>query len=179
MTKLTKTQITIRTMNENADKPMAEVVLLIAKANGVSEAVAKGAYRWCVKKGVAKGTVESGRTAPIAKAARKTKEVSATKALKDAGLKPTKLSKAQRQAALKPVVEKSPEEVARIKAGNLARMKEVSAKQKKYNQVARPEGRGVDGFDADAARAEVTEMMNDDSFAAPRFLSKGELKALV
>ena len=179
MTKLTKTQITIRTMNENADKPMAEVVLLIAKANGVTEAVARGAYRWCVKKGVAKGKVESGRTAPTAKAARKTKEVSATKALKEAGLKPTKLSKAQRQAALKPTVEKSPEEVARIKAANLARMKEVTAKQKKYNQVARPEGRGVDGFDADTARAEVAEILADDSFSAPRFLSKGELKALV
>lgn len=175
MTKLTKTQITIRTMNENADKPMAAVVLLIAKANGVTEAVAKGAYRWCVKKGVAAGTVESGRTIVAAKKLQK--EV--------AGLK-TKLSKAQRQAALKPKSKEvsaesllPPAELAKIKAGNLARMKQVSAKQKKYNQVARPEGRGVDGFEAEAARAEVTELMHDDSFAAPRFLSKRDLKAMV
>jgi hypothetical protein len=166
-------------MNENADKPMSVVVGLIAKANGVTEQVAKGAYRWCVKKGVAAGKIESGRTAPTAKAARKTKEVSATKALKEAGLKPTKLSKAQRQAALKPTVEKSPEEVARIKEANLARMREVSAKQKKYNQIARPDGPGVDGFDADVARAEVQEMLEDDSFAMPKFLSKDQLKAMV
>lgn len=175
MAKVTKTQVTIRVMNENADKPMSVVVGLIAKANGVTEAVARGAYRWCVKKGVAAGKVESGRTAPVAKAARKSKEVSATKALKDAGLKPTKLSKAQRQAALA----KSPEEIDRIKAANLARLKEVSAKQKKYNQIARPDGPGVDGFDADVARAEVDEMLEDNSFTAPRFLSKDQVKALV
>lgn len=176
MAKVTKTQITIRVMNENADKPMAVVVGLIAKANGVTEAVARGAYRWCVNKGVAAGTIESGRTAPVAKAARKSKEVSATKALKDAGLKPTKLSKAQRQAALLPT--KSPDEIAKIKEANLARLKEVSAKQKKYNQVARPEGPGVDGFDADVARAEVATMLEED-FVAPKFLSKAQVKALV
>jgi hypothetical protein len=169
MTKLTKTQITIRTMNENADKPMSVVVPLIAKANGVTEAVARGAYRWCVNKGVAAGKIESGRTAPTAKAARKTKEVSARKALKDAGLK----------ATVKAKPEKSPEEVARIKEANLARMREVSAKQKKYNQIARPDGPGVDGFDADVARAEVQEMLEDDSFAMPKFLSKDQVKALV
>jgi hypothetical protein len=175
MAKVTKTQITIRVMNENADKPMSVVVPLIAKANGVTESVARGAYRWCVNKGVAAGSIESGRTAPTAKAARKTKEVSATKALKQAGLKPTKLSKAQRQAALN----KSPEELERIKAANLQRMKEVSAKQKKYNQIARPDGPGVDGFDADVARAEVDAMLEDDSFAMPKFLSKSQVKALV
>ena len=57
MAKVTKTQVTIRVMNENADKPMSVVVGLIAKANGVTEAVARGAYRWCVKKGVAAGCV--------------------------------------------------------------------------------------------------------------------------
>ena len=164
MAKVTKTQVTIRVMNENADKPMSVVVGLIAKANGVTEAVARGAYRWCVKKGVAAGSIESGRTTPVAKAARKSKEVSPRKALKDAGLKATV---------------KSPAEVARIKAANLARLKEVSAKQKKYNQIARPDGPGVDGFDADVARAEVDEMLEDNSFTAPRFLSKDALKAMI
>jgi hypothetical protein len=71
-----------------------------------------------------------------------------------------------------------PAEVAKIKQANLARMKEVSAKQKKYNQVARPEGAGVADFDADVARAEVATMLEDD-FAAPKFLSKAQLKAMV
>jgi hypothetical protein len=135
-----------------------------------------------VKKGVAAGKIESGRTAPTAKAARKTKEVSATKALKDAGLKPTKAAverTVKRMAKEVVAASKSPEEVAKIKAANLARMKEVSAKQKKYNQIARPDGPGVDGFDADVARAEVQEMLEDDSFAMPKFLSKDQVKAMV
>jgi hypothetical protein len=180
MAKVTKTQITIRVMNENADKPMAVVVGLIAKANGVTEAVARGAYRWCVNKGVAAGTIESGRSAPVAKAARKSKEVSATKALKDAGLKPQlkarlKVEKAEAKAKF---ASKSPDEIAKIKEANLARLKEVSAKQKKYNQVARPEGDGVADFDADVARAEVATMLEED-FVAPKFLSKAQVKALV
>ena len=171
MAKVTKTQVTIRVMNENADKPMSVVVGLIAKANGVSEAVAKGAYRWCVKKGVAAGKIESGRAAPVRKAARKTKEVPAAKLLKEVGLSPATKKKL--------VTAKSDEEIAAIKAANLAKLKAVSAKQKKYNQIARPDGAGVDGFDADIARAEVAELLEDDSFAAPKFLSKSQVKALV
>lgn len=171
MAKVTKTQVTIRVMNENADKPMSVVVGLIAKANGVTEAVAKGAYRWCVKKGVAAGVVESGRSAPTAKAARKTKEVPAKKLMKDVGLSPATKKKL--------VTAKSDEEIAAIKAANLAKLKAVSAKQKKYNQIARPDGAGVDGFDADVARAEVAELLEDDSFVAPKFLSKSQVKALV
>ena len=178
MAKVTKTALAIATMNENASLPMEQVIPLISAASGVPLNIAKNYYLWAVRKGLAAGTAP-GRTASVRKAAKvkPTKEVSATKALKEAGLKPTKLSKAQRQAALA----KSPEEIARIKEANLQRMKEVTAKQKKYNQVARPEGRGVDGFDADAARAEVAEFMEhgDDSFVAPRFLSKDALKAMV
>jgi hypothetical protein len=174
MAKVTKTQITIRVMNENADKPMSVVVPLIAKANGVTESVARGAYRWCVNKGVAAGSIESGRTAPTRKAAVKA-TVKRMAAEVVAKTKAPKLSKAQRQAALL----KSPEELERIKAANLQRMKEVSAKQKKYNQIARPDGPGVDGFDADVARAEVDAMLEDDSFAMPKFLSKSQVKALV
>ena len=145
--------------------------MLFRSANGVTEAVAKGAYRWCVKKGVAAGVVESGRSAPTAKAARKTKEVPAKKLMKEVGLSPATKKKL--------VTAKSDEEIAAIKASNLAKLKAVSAKQKKYNQIARPDGAGVDGFDADVARAEVAEMLQDDSFAAPKFLSKSQVKALV
>ena len=69
-------------------------------------------------------------------------------------------------------------EIAKIKAANLARLKAVSSR-KVYTNVARPEGPGVDGFDADVARAEVATVMADDSFVAPRFLSKAQVKALV
>lgn len=168
MTKLTKTQITIRTMNDNADKPMAEVVLLIAEANGVTEAVAKGAYRWCVNKGVASGKIESNRG------------VTDAKLIKQVKLEGRQY-KAKLKAKSKEVAAESllpPSEVAKIKAANLARMKEVSSKQKKYNQVARPEGRGVDGFDASEARAEVATMLEDE-FAVPKFLSKAQLKEMI
>jgi len=71
-------------------------------------------------------------------------------------------------------------EVAKIKAANLARMKAVSSKTKVYANVARPEGPGVEDFDADEARAEVSNIVNDlDSFKAPRFLSKAQLKAMI
>jgi hypothetical protein len=71
-------------------------------------------------------------------------------------------------------------ELAKIKEANLARMKAVSAKTKIYTNVARPEGPGVEDFDADEARAEVTNIVNDlDSFKAPRFLSKAQLKAMI
>lgn len=175
MAKVTKTEITIRTMNENADKPMAEVVLLIAKANNVTEAVARGAYRWCVNKGVAAGKVESNRGVTDAKLIKQVKlegrQYKAKLKAKERTVK--RMAKEVAAETLLP-----PSEVAKIKAANLARMKEVSSKQKKYNQVARPEGRGVDGFDADVARAEVATMLEDE-FAVPKFLSKAQLKEMI
>ena len=167
MAKVTKTEITIRTMNENASLPMAEVVLLIAKANGVTEAVARGAYRWCVNKGVAAGKVESNRGVTDAKL-----------------IKQVKLEQRTHKAKLKAKTKEVPAasllpraEVAKIKAANLKRMKEVSAKYG-VGRTARPEGRGVDGFDASEARAEVATMLEDD-FAVPKFLSKAKLKEMI
>jgi hypothetical protein len=167
MAKVTKTEITIRTMNDNADKPMAEVVLLIAEANGVTEAVAKGAYRWCVNKGVASGKIESNRGVTDAKL-----------------IKQVKLEGRQYKAKLKAKTKEVPAasllpraEVAKIKAANLKRMKEVSAKYG-VGRTARPEGDGVADFDASEARAEVATMLEDD-FAVPKFLSKDQVKAMI
>jgi hypothetical protein len=87
------------------------------------------------------------------------------------------LPRAFYKASRKPEV-KSDAEVSKIKAANLARMKEVSAKSK-YNQVARPEGKGVKNFDSKKAREEVDNLLTDDSFKAPKFLSKDQVKALV
>ena len=81
-----------------------------------------------------------------------------------------------------PAPVKSLDEIAKIKAANLARMKAVSEKTRKYNQVARPEGAGVPNFDPEKARAEVATFLDTgdiDSFAAPEKLSADQVKALV
>lgn len=73
-----------------------------------------------------------------------------------------------------------PDEIAKIKAANLARLKEVSSKKKIYSNVARGDGPGVDGFDADEARADVAGVISDlESFKAPKFLTKSQVKALI
>lgn len=93
-------------------------------------------------------------------------------------VKEPKASKAPK--AEKPV--KSLDEIAKIKAANLARMKAVSEKTKKYTMVAREEGAGVPNFDPEKARAEVATFLDTgdiDSFAAPEALSADQVKALV
>jgi hypothetical protein len=91
--------------------------------------------------------------------------------------KAPKVVKFKKEVAAKTLL--PPDELAKIKEANLARMKAVSSR-KVYANVARPEGPGVDGFDADEARAEVSNIVNDlDSFKAPRFLSKSDLKAMI
>jgi hypothetical protein len=99
----------------------------------------------------------------------------APKAPKEKAPKPVKFKK---EVAAKTLLPDS--EVAKIKAANLNRMKAVSVKTKVYTNVARPEGPGVEDFDSDEARAEVSNIVNDlDSFKAPRFLSKAQLKAMI
>ena len=152
--KMTKTAITIATMNSASELPMADVVKLIAKANGVSEAVAAGAYRWCVRKGVAKGTIPEKVAKVGAPKAPKTVKIGAIVK------KATKAYVAKKAAELP---SKSPDEIERIKAANLARMKEVMGKMKKLDAQ-------VDAPKADA---------DFDSFAAPAFLTKDELNEIL
>ena len=156
MARVTKTSITIGVMNENADKPMDTVVALIVAAQhaagniDVTEKIAAGAYRWCVNKGVATGLI------PV-----KTKTVRAPKE-KVVKVK-TKKEAVAKVKAEKPVETKSPEEIERIKAANLARIKEVAKKFKKEKEV------------------EVEENYEQplDSFAAPAFLTRKEVEILV
>ena len=155
MAKVTKTQITIRVMTENKDKPMSEVVKLIAAANNVSEAVAKGAYRWCVNKGVAPGTVEVTKRERTVK----TKKVPAEKLLNELGIKKGKYT-----GKVKAEVTKSADEIAKIKQANLDRMKQVSAKLSKVRgylpgQVAREEAATPSDFDPQLAREEVAAII--------------------
>jgi hypothetical protein len=105
-------------------------------------------------------------------------EAKTPKAPKAPKEKAPKVVKFKKEVAAKTLLPAS--ELAKIKEANLARMKAVSAKSKVYANVARPEGPGVEDFDADEARAEVSNIVNDlDSFKAPRFLSKAQLKAMI
>jgi hypothetical protein len=155
---MSKRSTAIAIMTEFAGDPVDTVIAKIALANEIDGKAAKAYYSWIVKNGLAAGSelgkAKAKSAAPKpAKAKVKTKEVAAKSLLPDA-------------------------EIAKIKAANLARLKAVSTR-KVYTNVARPEGPGVDGFDADVARAEVATVMADDSFVAPRFLSKAQVKALV
>ena len=187
MAKVTKTQITIRVMTENSSKSMAEVVPLIAKENNVSEAVAKGAYRWVVANGLAPGNVEkatrAGRAAKVVAPVtdKAVKRIVAESIVKARGNRFTGKVKADAKVE-KP---KSDSDIAKIKAANLKRMQEVAAKMKARGlspgQYANPENVGLpDGWTADGARAEVDQSYRElDSFAMPKFLTKDQVKSLV
>ena len=153
MTKVTKTSVTLGVMAANGDKPMADVVPIILEAQhaagftDVTLKICEGAYRWAVRKSVAPGVVPE--KAPKVKVA-KVKTVK-TKA------------EAVKKVAEKPVETKSPEEIERIREANLARMKEVAARQKKIKEEMEV----------------VPEPMDNDPFAAPAFLTREEVIALV
>jgi hypothetical protein len=141
-------------MNAHGGKPMAAVVALIVKAQhkagflDVTDKIAAGAYRWAVNKGMAPGT------APVRGA--KPEKVSA----KEKAVKP----KVAKPKAAKPEAPtKSAEEIDRIKAANLARMKAVLGKVK---QTVRKD-------------EDVPVFAETDAFAAPAFLTKDEVTALV
>lgn len=107
------------------------------------------------------------------------------KPVKEKVLKAKKVVKAPKaaKADTSSVLAKSPEEIARIKSANLARMKAVAEKTKKYTMVARDDGPGVENFNPEQARAEVNAFLysSDElpSFQNPKFLSADEVKALV
>jgi hypothetical protein len=164
----TKTEIAIRILKANVGKSLTDVIPLLMKECDLSEKNANACYRLRIK--ADPSLALSGSPAAVkATVKRMAKEiVTAT-----AKAKPK--SKEVKAETLLPA-----SEVAKIKAANLARLKAVSAKTKQYTNVARPEGTGVDGFDADEARAEVSGMIDSlESFKAPKFLSKAQVKALV
>ena len=142
-----KRQIAIDTMAANADKSMSDVLPLIAEANGITISAARSYYVWIVKNTDTPGVIET-----------KTKTVRAPKE-KVVKVK-TKKEAVAKVKAEKPVETKSPEEIARIKAANLARIKEVA---KKFNK-----------------QKEQEEVYTEkDQFAVPAFLTREEVKALV
>ena len=144
-----KRAVAIEIMNSNAKKPMAEVLELIATANGIDTGAARSYYVYLVKNGMAKGTIEA--KAPKAKAEK------APKTAKEKAEKPKKAAKPEAPA-------KSAEEIDRIKAANMARMKAVLGKVKQ--NVRKDE-------------AEAPAFAETDTFAAPAFLTREEVASLV
>ena len=179
MVKMTKTAITISVMNANAEKPMEDVVKLIAEANAVSEAVARGAYRWCVNKGVASGVLQGKASKAVTVA--KPKAVKTVKLSKIVAAT-NKAFTAKANKSMLDVLAAEKAAGAPAKAANLARLKEVSAKRKTYTNVARPEGEGIADFDSVEAKHMVNSYMagNDSAIDdAPRFLTKSELAVIL
>lgn len=146
-----KRQVAIDIMNENGKKPMDEVLNLIAKANEIDVGAARSYYVYIVKNGMAKGKVEA---AP--KAEKVAKEKTVKRMAKEVAAKAVKAVKPKG-----PV--KSAEEIEKIKAANLARMKTVLGKVKQ--NVVKDE--------------EVPTFAETDAFAAPAFLTKDEVESLV
>jgi hypothetical protein len=159
---MSKRSTAIAIMTEFAGDPVDTVIAKIALANEIDGKAAKAYYSWIVKNGLAAGS-ELGKAKLAATA-------------KSAAPKPAKAKVKTKEVAAKSLLPDA--EIAKIKAANLARLKAVSTR-KVYTNVARPEGPGVDGFDSDVARAEVENVMSDDSFVAPRFLSKAQVKELI
>ena len=153
MTKMTKNGQIIDLMNKNASLPMAKVVELIATKVDVSPARARAYYGNFVRKGLAKGAVDK------------------TRAAKPKAEKPAKAAKATKK------LEKSVDEIARIKAKNLETMRAVTAKTQK--RVARPEGAGVPNFDPELARAQAAKFIETGDHDSFEKLTMADLKAMI
>ena len=75
------------------------------------------------------------------------------------------------------ITDKTVEEIADIRAKNLARLKAVG---RKYAKGQYADGRSGREHTDEEARAEVTNLENElDSFKAPKFLNMADVKALV
>jgi hypothetical protein len=147
----TKSAAAIAVMEKYADKPMEKVIPKIAEAAGLDMDKAKHYYVLFVRKGLAPGIV------PMTA---RQKAESKVKAAKNAEKIAAKIVKAVKPEAPK----KSAEEIEKIKAANMERMKTVLGKVKQT-----------------VKKDEVTfaETPDHDPFAAPAFLTKDEVTALV
>jgi hypothetical protein len=145
--KVNKNKFVMDAMSDMAGKPMSAVVEYIATELAIPAGRARAYYSWAVKQG-APGTVE--RTARAAKP------------------KAAKLIKARPDRSLlldsKPITDKTVEELADIKAKNLARLKAIGQKYQPAKKV-------VNGPDVDEDQL--------PSFKNPAFLTASDIKALI
>ena len=168
---MSKRNTAIEIMKANEGKPMADVLVLIAKAIDVTEAGAKSYYKWIVTNGKAPGEV-------TASARGRKAGTSATKAPKAAKSKVVKVPKPKVQGDKPKVTDKTVEEINDIRAKNLARLKAVG--KKVYSNQANGRSGGFTKAEAKEAREYVENVTNDlDSFKAPEFLTMDQVKALV
>ena len=151
-----KRQIAIEIMNANVDKSMAEVMVLISEANGITLDAARGYYKYLCEQGMASGKVEKiarQKAVTVAAVEGEANKFKVTPAVTKAVKRMTN--------EVKKAETKSPEEIERIKAANLARLKQVRAKVKQN------------------VKKDEVETVETDSFAAPAALSMDEVNALV
>lgn len=163
-TGMKKADIARAIMNANPDKPMADVVaIMLPYFNNAGQA--RGYYREMALKGAATGNYVTGTRTP------KEPTVKAEK------IKKIKVPTPKVQGDKPIVKDKTVEEIADIRAKNLARLKAVG---KKYSNQADGKKGGFTKKQAAEAKAyveAVTESM--DNFIAPSILSKEEVVALV
>ena len=159
---MSKRETAINIMKANATLPMADTVKLIAEQIGVTEANAKSYYKWIVANGKAPGVVEKTARAP-----------KAPRTPKAAKPKLIKVPKPKVQGDKPKVTDKTVEELADIRAKNLARLKAVGAKY--AGRTATPRF-SDEPFDANAVPSLEAEL---DSFKVPAFLTKDQLKAVI
>lgn len=175
MTKMTRSGLVYSVMNANASLPMDEVLALIVAADAKSGIAgkacdlkrAKAYYTHAVKNGIANGVGATSVTrAPKAKAAPKS-----------AKPKLIKVPKPKVQGDKPKITDKTVEEIADIRAKNLARLKAVG---RKYAKGQYAEGRSGKEHSDEEARQIVSDLEHElDSFKAPAFLNMDQVKALV
>jgi hypothetical protein len=134
---------------------------------------AKAGYQRAVRLGLAPGEAKGAKVAKAPKAAKPTK-ASLEKSVRAINAS----TKAKSKLKATPVVEKQLDEIAQIKAANLARMQAVSAKLKTKRvrdfgeRVAAVEPEGVYDFDPNLAREEVDSILRDERLidVCPKFV---------
>lgn len=152
-----KRQIAIDIMNANVDKSMAEVMVLISEANNIPLGAARGYYKYLCEQGMAAGKVEKiarQKAVSVAHVDGESNKFKVTPAV-------VKTVKRMASETTKKTETKTPEEIEKIKAANLARLKKVHAKVKQN------------------VKQEEVETVETDSFSAPVSLTMDEVNALV
>ena len=162
-------------MTENAGRvSKTEVIKLIADALEISVSTGGAYYRCILKGGIIASEVAAIYAGLDKVKADKPAKVKVEKPVKAKAEKPVKMVKVRLPVA-------NADELDKIKAANLQRMKEVTAKTRQYlpGQVANGK-KSAAPVDPDEARAEVENILSGlDSFKAPSFLTKDMLNSLV
>ena len=154
-------------MNDHPNHSRETCIALISQLGSMPYETAKAGYQRAVRLGLAPG---EGKAATAAKASK------ASKPTKVKLEKSVRLINAAHKAKVK--AEVNVDEIAKVKAANLARMQEVSAKLKTKKvrdfgeRVAAVEPEGVYDFDPTLAREEVNSILRDERLidVCPKFV---------